>query len=272
MKTKFYMKFNTDPSIFQNDRKILIGLHCVLKQITSQFSYARTHVRHAIRIYLWCKQLFTRHPIPLLPVLYASCHGRLQRKRKRYAFNLTKETHMDGSSNNWQTDSNRVFAGDRQAVVDQTRRLHAADALSADRNKDPANHCQIWEWQSGKRSWNRYGLNWCLAKQSQSETEYHGALRLHELSVCLCGRLEYFRRAYMYQSRWPRSVKGAVFKIQLFRIFPSEYSIVIRQFHKNWAVSEVDEGTPLNLVRDIWSEMHVDRYPWVVRISLHDID
>ena len=76
----------------------------------------------------------------------------------------------------------------------------------------------------------------------------------------------------MVQSHWPPLLKGLKIKIQLPRTLPSEYSIVIRQFHKNWIESEVEqemrtnypslvkltlmfvkEGTPLNLV---WADFH----------------
>ena len=72
----------------------------------------------------------------------------------------------------------------------------------------------------------------------------------------------------MDQSHWPPLLKVLKIKFQLPRTLPSEYSIVIRQFHKNWIEREVEqemrtdypslvkltrmfvkEDTPLNLVR-----------------------
>ena len=72
----------------------------------------------------------------------------------------------------------------------------------------------------------------------------------------------------MDQSHWPPLLKVLKIKFQLPRTLPSEYSIVIRQFHKNWIEREVEQemrtdypslvkltrmfvkgDTPLNLVR-----------------------
>lgn len=232
-------------------------------------SFARAHVGHATRIYIWCKQILTP-----LSSSSSSCPFSSLVLMDDSPGNDHDESSTQPKKSSWlevQTTGKRIRISSSPEIVNQSssRPVGCTQQLLPPPIATKIPPITI-KFESGNVGSDReIGADLIDSWQNSHNRRLSVTVRFGHMQCLLvfandCNTFE----DLLEQPRWPALLKGAQFKIQFPRILPSEYSIVIRQFHKNWVESEVEEelraehptlvkltrmfvkeGTPLNLVR-----------------------